>query len=188
MQVADLAMRTAQLLGAPQPVILRCRLGGWLHDVGKVAIPDAILNKAGRLDDAERRLLQQHPEIGAEIIQRVAGLKEAVRAVRHHHERWDGGGYPHGLTGEEIPIEARIVAAADVYSALTSERVYREALDRIEAIRELERLAGSHLDPLVVPSLVRVLTEDRLRLDARFGRGDVGVDRRQRERRDDRAA
>jgi two-component system cell cycle response regulator len=188
MQVADLAMRTAQLLGAPRPVILRCRLGGWLHDVGKVAIPDAILNKAGRLDDAERRLLQQHPEIGAEIIQRVAGLKEAVRAVRHHHERWDGGGYPHGLTGEGIPIEARIVAAADVYSALTSERVYREALDRIEAIRELERLAGSHLDPLVVPSLVRVLTEDRLRLDARFGRGDVGVDRRQRERRDDRAA
>ena len=126
MQVADLAMRTAHVLGAPQPVILRCRLGGWLHDVGKVAIPDAILNKLGDLAPDERRLLQQHPEIGAEIIQRVAGLKEAVRAVRHHHERWDGAGYPHRLAGEAIPIEARIVAAADVYSALTSDRAYRK--------------------------------------------------------------
>jgi diguanylate cyclase (GGDEF)-like protein/putative nucleotidyltransferase with HDIG domain len=184
MQVAELAMRTAQLLGAPSPVVLRCRLGGWLHDVGKVAIPDAVLNKSGDLEPEERRLLQQHPEIGAEIIQRVAGLKEAVRAVRHHHERWDGTGYPHGLVAEAIPIEARIVAAADVYSALTSDRTYRKALDRAEALAELDRLAGTQLDPLVVPALVRVLTEDRVRLDARFGRGDVEVDRRRSARRD----
>jgi HD-GYP domain-containing protein (c-di-GMP phosphodiesterase class II) len=165
-------------------VVLRCRLGGWLHDVGKVAIPDAVLNKSGDLEPEERRLLQQHPEIGAEIIQRVAGLKEAVRAVRHHHERWDGTGYPHGLVAEAIPIEARIVAAADVYSALTSDRTYRKALDRAEALAELDRLAGTQLDPLVVPALVRVLTEDRVRLDARFGRGDVEVDRRRSARRD----
>jgi diguanylate cyclase (GGDEF)-like protein/putative nucleotidyltransferase with HDIG domain len=184
MQVADLAMRTAQLLGVPPPVVLRCRLGGWLHDVGKVAIPDAVLNKSGDLAPDERRLLEQHPEIGAEIIQRVAGLKEAVRAVRHHHERWDGAGYPNGLVGEAIPIEARIVAAADVYSALTSARAYRRGLDRTEALRELDRLAGTQLDPLVVPALVRVLTEDRIRLDARFGRGDVEVDRRRNARRD----
>jgi HD-GYP domain-containing protein (c-di-GMP phosphodiesterase class II) len=114
----------------------------------------------------------------------VAGLKEAVRAVRHHHERWDGAGYPHGLAGEAIPIEARIVAAADVYSALTSDRSYRRAMERTEALRELERLAGTQLDPLVVPALVRVLTEDRIRLDARFGRGDVGVERRAGDRRD----
>jgi putative nucleotidyltransferase with HDIG domain len=187
MQVADLAMRTAQLLGAPQPVVLRCRLGGWLHDVGKVAIPDAILNKTSDLAPDERQLLEQHPEIGAEIIQRVAGLKEAVRAVRPHHERWDGAGYPHQLAGEAIPIEARIVAAADVYSALTSDRAYRKGLERAEALRELDRLAGTQLDPIVVPALMRVLTEDRVRLDARFGGGDVGVDRRGRDR-GDRAA
>ena len=183
MQVADLSMRTAELLGSPSPVVLRCRLGGWLHDVGKVAIPEGILAKPGPLDAVEREVMQRHPEIGAEIIQRVAGLKEAVRAVRHHHEHWDGSGYPHGLAGEDIPIEARIVAAADAYSAMTSARTYRRALDRGDALRELERLAGTQLDPMVVPALVRVLTEDRIRLDSRFGRGDVGIDRRIDERR-----
>ena len=172
-----LAMRTAEQLGLRPPVVLRCRLGGWLHDVGKVAIPDAILSKPGPLDDDERRSCS-HPEIGAEIIQRVAGLKEAARAVRHHHERWDGAGYPDGLAGEAIPIEARIVAAADAYSAMTSDRAYRRALERAEALAELDRLAGTHLDPLVVPALVRVLTGDRIRLDARFGRNDAGVERR----------
>ena len=134
MQVADLAMRTAEQLGSASPVVLRCRLGGWLHDVGKVAIPDEILSKRGPLDAVEQSVMQRHPEIGAEIIQRVAGLKEAVRAVRHHHERWDGTGYPEGLAGESIPIEARIVAAADVYSAMTSDRTYRRALERAEAL------------------------------------------------------
>ncbi len=183
MQVADVAMRTAEALGSPSPVVLRCRLGGWLHDVGKVAIPDEILTKRGPLDESEQSVMQRHPEIGAEIIQRVAGLKEAVRAVRHHHERWDGNGYPHGLAGEEIPIEARIVAAADVYSAMTSDRSYRRARERSEALREMEQLAGSQLDPVVVPALIRVLTEDRIRLDARFGRGDPGVERRIDQRR-----
>ena len=117
----------------------------------------------------------------------MAGLKEAVRAVRHHHERWDGTGYPDGLAGESIPIEARIVAAADAYSAMTSDRAYRRALERAEAIAELERLAGSHLDPLVVPALVRVLTGDRIRLDSRFGRNDAGVERRADQRRDEAA-
>ncbi len=183
MQVADLSMRTAELLGSPSPVVLRCRLGGWLHDVGKVAIPDGILSKAGPLNDVEREVMQRHPEIGAEIIQRVAGLKEAVRAVRHHHEHWDGTGYPHGLAGEDIPIEARIVAAADAYSAMTSQRASRRALDLTDALRKLERLAGTQLDPVVVPALVRVLTEDRIRLDSRCGRGPDGTDRRGDERR-----
>ena len=96
--------------------------------------------KPGPLDDAEQSVMQRHPEIGAEIIQRVAGLKEAVRAVRHHHERWDGTGYPEGLAGEDIPIEARIVAAADAYSAMTSDRSYRRALERADALRQLARL------------------------------------------------
>ncbi len=187
MQVADLSMRTAEVLGSPSPVVLRCRLGGWLHDVGKVAIPDGILAKPGPLDAVEREVMQRHPEIGAEIILRVAGLKEAVRAVRHHHEHWDGSGYPHGLAGEDIPIEARIVAAADAYSAMTSARTYRRPLDRTGALRELERLAGTQLDPVVVPALVRVLTEDRIRLDSRFGRSGTGADRRGDERRSEAA-
>ena len=127
--------------------------------------------------------MQRHPEIGAEIIQRVAGLKEAVRAVRHHHERWDGSGYPDGLAGEDIPIEARIVAAADAYSAMTSDRIYRRALDRAEALPSWSAWPGRHLDPLVVPALVRVLTEDRIRLDSRFGRDDAGIERRTDQRR-----
>ena len=132
--------------------------------------------------------MQRHPEIGAEIIQRVAGLTEAARAVRHHHERWDGTGYPDGLAGEDIPIEARIVAAADAYSAMTSDRTYRaRARARRGASPSWSALAGNHLDPLVVPALVRVLTGDRIRLDARFGRDDDGVERRADQRRDEAA-
>jgi diguanylate cyclase (GGDEF)-like protein/putative nucleotidyltransferase with HDIG domain len=178
MRVADLAMRIAELLGQPAPVVLRCRLGGWLHDVGKVAIPDRILNKPGPLDEAEWVVMRGHPAIGEEIVRRVSGLKEAARAVRNHHERWDGSGYPDGLAGEAIPIEARIVAAADAYSAMTSARPYRAGLSHEAAVAARHRAAGTQLDPYVVPVLLRVLAEDRGRLDARLAGGTVPRDRR----------
>ncbi len=166
-RVADLATRTAETLGSAPPVVLRCRLGGWLHDVGKVAIPDRILTKPGALDADEWATMRGHPAIGEEIIRRVAGLKEAARAVRHHHERWDGCGYPDGLAGEAIPIEARIVAAADAYVAMTSERPHRHAMPESVAIAELQAAAGSHLDPTVVHALLNVLASDSARLHAR---------------------
>ncbi len=155
--VAALATSTAEHLGLPVDVVLRCRLGGWLHDVGKVAIPTQILEKPGPLDPAEWDVMRTHPVIGEEIVRGVAALREAAAAVRHHHERYGGGGYPDGLAGGAIPIEARIVAAADAFSAMTVDRVYSKARSPAGAAAELRRSAGEHLDPAVVEALLAVL-------------------------------
>jgi diguanylate cyclase (GGDEF)-like protein len=155
--VAALATSTAERLGLPADVVLRCRLGGWLHDVGKVAIPPHILEKPGPLDAAEWEVMRTHPVIGEEIVRGVAALREAAAAVRHHHERYAGDGYPDGLAGTEIPIEARIVAAADAFSAMTVDRVYSKARTPAGAAIELRRSAGAHLDPAVVEALLEVL-------------------------------
>jgi diguanylate cyclase (GGDEF)-like protein len=156
-RVADLAARVAEHLSLGATAVLRCRLGGWLHDLGKVAIPDRILSKAGPLTDDEWAVMRTHAALGGEIVGRIPGLADAAPAVRHHHERYDGGGYPDGLIGDEIPIEARIVGAVDTWSAMTEERVYRTGLIRDEALVELERSAGTQLDPEVVAALKAVL-------------------------------
>jgi len=127
------------------------------HDIGKLAIPDAILLKPAALDENEWALMRTHPDRGAELIERVAELREAAAGVRHHHERWDGDGYPSALAGEAIPFEARVVAAVDAYSAMTAERPYRRARSAEDSFAELERSAGSHLDPAVVTALLSVL-------------------------------
>jgi diguanylate cyclase (GGDEF)-like protein len=155
--VAALATSTAERLGLPVDVVLRCRLGGWLHDVGKVAIPTQILEKPGPLDAGEWEVMRTHPVIGEEIVHGVAALREAAAAVRHHHERYRGDGYPDGLAGTAIPIEARIVAAADAFSAMTVDRVYSKARSPAGAAIELRRSAGTHLDPAVVEALLAVL-------------------------------
>jgi diguanylate cyclase (GGDEF)-like protein len=155
--VAALATSTAEHLGLPVDVVLRCRLGGWLHDVGKVAIPTQILEKPGPLDPAEWDVMRTHPVIGEEIVHGVAAIREAAAAVRHHHERYAGDGYPDGLAGPAIPIEARIVAAADAFSAMTVDRVYSTARTPAGAAIELRRSAGTHLDPAVVEALLAVL-------------------------------
>ena len=155
--VASLAAGVAERMALPAGVVLRCRLGGWLHDVGKVAIPARILAKPGPLDDDEWRVMRTHPAVGEDIVRRVPALREAAAAVRHHHERYDGGGYPDRLAGAAIPIEARIVAAADAYAAMTADRVYAAARTPDEAATELRRGAGSHFDPAVVKALLHVL-------------------------------
>jgi diguanylate cyclase (GGDEF)-like protein len=156
-QVALLATQTAEHMGLAVSVIERCTLGGWLHDVGKVAIPESILGKPGPLDGGEWAVMRTHPVVGEGIVRRLGALREAAAAVRHHHERVDGAGYPDRLAGVEIPIEARIVAAADAYSAMTSDRVYSAARTPEAAALELRRSAGSHLDPGVVAALLDVL-------------------------------
>ena len=156
-QVADLAASIAVAVGLPEVTVMRCRLAGWLHDLGKIAIPDAILTKAGPLDEAEWAVMRTHAEIGESILRRIAGLSDAAAAVRHHHERFDGSGYPDGLSGDEIPMEARIVACADTYSAITVDRVYRSARPADEAIAELRACAGTQLDPRVVDAAISVL-------------------------------
>jgi diguanylate cyclase (GGDEF)-like protein len=156
-RVADLAARVAEQLSLGATAVLRCRLGGWLHDLGKVAIPDRVLSKAGPLSDDEWAVMRTHASLGGEIVGRIPGLADAAPAVRHHHERYDGGGYPDGLIGDEIPIEARIVGAVDTWSAMTEDRVYRSGLARAEALIELERCSGTQLDPAVVAALRAVI-------------------------------
>jgi two-component system, cell cycle response regulator len=155
--VAELAARIAERLGLSEGIVLRCELGGWLHDVGKAGIPERILNKPGPLDDAEWTVMRTHPVIGEEIVRNVGALQEAAAAVRHHHERYDGTGYPDRLAGSAIPIEARIVAAADAYAAMTTDRPYSAALSPAEAMAELQRCARTQLDPRVVHALLGVL-------------------------------
>jgi diguanylate cyclase (GGDEF)-like protein len=156
-EVARLAGLTAERLALSARVAQRCRLAGWLHDVGKLAVPEQILTKPGPLDDAEWALMRTHPGVGADIVQRVPALREVAPAVRHHHERYSGNGYPDDLAGQTIPIEARIVAAADAYAAMTAERPYSAARTPQQAADELRRSAGSHLDPDVVEALLAVL-------------------------------
>jgi diguanylate cyclase (GGDEF)-like protein len=170
-QVSELSGMLAEVLGLSADIVLRCRLGGWLHDIGKVAIPDRILAKAGPLDDAEWLAMRAHAEIGEQITRRIGAVSSAAGAVRHHHERVDGSGYPDGLIGEAIPIEARVVAVADAYSAITSDRVYARGRAIDEALSELRHAAGRHHDPRVVAALEHALERRRQtatqRLDTR---------------------
>jgi len=136
--------------------------GYLLHDVGKVAIPDAILYKPSSLDDDERALMSRHPVIGAEIVQGIEFLTEAAEVVRSHHERWDGTGYPDGLAGEEIPLAARVFALADALDAITSDRPYRAATSLADARARL-RGAGGQFDPAVIEAFESIPDE---RIDA----------------------
>ena len=155
--VAELSSRVALELRLTSIDAVRCRLAGWLHDVGKVAVPDHILNKPGPLTEDEWEIMREHVVIGEHLVRQVPELADAAAAVRHHHERWDGTGYPDRLSGEAIPLPARIVAVVDAYSAMTSPRVYSKARSSFAAIAELERCAGTHFDPNVVSAFHRVL-------------------------------
>ncbi len=146
-------------------MVERCRLAGWLHDVGKLTIPDAVVAADGDGGAAEQEVLKAHATIGDQLVSTMPGLAEAHLGVRHHHERYDGTGYPDGLAGSTIPLEARIVAAADLFSTLTA----RGDVDRVSAIAAVQHAAGSHLDPQVVAALVAVLLDETRAIAARFG-------------------
>jgi putative nucleotidyltransferase with HDIG domain len=133
--------------------------GFLLHDIGKVAVPDAILYKPGPLTDKERALVAQHPAIGAEIVRGIDFLAEARHVVRSHHERWDGTGYPDGLRGEEIPLAARVFAVADVLDALTSDRPYRPASPLGEVREMIVAESGTHFDPHVIDAFSSIEDE-----------------------------
>jgi len=155
-RVADLAGRIASRLGADEPQVELTRLAARLHDLGKLAIPEEILRKPGVLDDSERLVLQQHPQIGHRMLDSLE-VEPIAELVLHHHERWDGAGYPDRLRGEEIPLGARIIFVADAYDAMTSERVYRRPLTEDEAFEELDRCAGTQFDPRVVHAFTEEL-------------------------------
>jgi diguanylate cyclase (GGDEF)-like protein len=160
-EVSLLAARVARRLGHPPRLILRCRLAGLLHDVGNVQLPSSVRSKPGPLDGDEWALVRRHPALGEAVVAAVADLRPVAPIVRQHHERYDGTGYPDGLAGADILLEARIVAAADTWSAMASARPHRAALDAEAALLELDRAAGTQLDPQVVEALKSVLAHPR---------------------------
>jgi putative nucleotidyltransferase with HDIG domain len=159
MRVAELAVAIGRNLGLPTNRLRVLARAGMLHDVGKIGIPDAVLNKPGPLDAAEWVTIKRHPELGVEILHGLPTLQQESEIVAAHHERIDGSGYPRGLHGNEIPIEARIVAVADTYDVLISDRPYRKARTRQESITILREESGTRLDGSVVEALLQILGE-----------------------------
>jgi len=177
--IAALATGIGIEMGLPQEEIERIRIAALLHDLGKIAIPGEILDKPSTLTDAEWQAIGEHPRIGQVILEQASNLREAIPVVLHHHERFNGGGYPHGLRGNEIPLGARIVAVADAYHAMVHERPYKEALTHEEALAELRLNGGTQFDPAVVEVFCTIYAESvppdgleevyRLHLRARGG-------------------
>jgi diguanylate cyclase (GGDEF)-like protein len=155
-RVADLAARVAGRLGLSHDEVELTRLAGRLHDLGKLAVPEDILRKAGLLTDEERVIVERHPQIGFRMLESL-GVDPVAQWVLHHHERWDGAGYPDGLARADIPLGARILFVADAFDAMTSQRSYRAQLSGEAALAELERCAGSQFDPAVVAALAAEL-------------------------------
>ena len=165
--VADLASALAAEAGLVGSQAELVRMAAELHDVGKLALPEGLLLKPEPLDEAEWKLLREHTVIGERIVSRAGGFEDVARTVRSSHERWDGGGYPDRLAGEEIPVAARIIAISDAYDAMTSDRPYRRGISSAAAVAELRRAAGVQFDPTLVAIFVeRVLRGGRARLEA----------------------
>ena len=156
-RVAALSLRLGRKLGASPGELRTMVIAAQCHDVGKITLPKALLNKPGRLSPREWQLMQEHPIAGAEIVRRIPALASAAEAVAEHHERWGGNGYPSGRSGETLSLAGRVVAVADVYDALVSRRAYKEGWSQGEALAEIERGAGSRFDPRVVEALCAVV-------------------------------
>jgi diguanylate cyclase (GGDEF)-like protein len=156
-RVAELAGRVAERMGLPQEQVELTRLAASLHDLGKLAVPEEILRKPGPLTDAERLVLERHPQIGYRMLESL-GVTPVAEWVLHHHERWDGTGYPDGLHGEDIPLGARIILVADAFDAMTNDRVYQRKLSIGAALAELEDCSGTQFDPGAVAAIVYELT------------------------------
>lgn len=161
-RVAELSLLMAKTMGLSLEEQERIHIGAHLHDIGKIGIPDAILNKPGKLTEDEFNTIRQHPEIGGSIVGKIKVFRSVTDIVRHHHERFDGKGYPDGLYGEEISLGARIVAVVDSFDAMTTMRTYRSALCICEAIKETERCKGSQFDPAIVDVLKALAIENKL--------------------------
>ncbi|HHR84725.1 MAG TPA: HD-GYP domain-containing protein, partial [Candidatus Acetothermia bacterium] len=159
--VAELAVKIAQHMDLPESEIEKVDIAARVHDIGKIAVPDAILLKPGKLDEAEWKIMKKHPVISAELIEGLSIYSHVADAVRHEHEHWDGSGYPDGLKGEEIPLIARIITAADVYDALSTDRPYRKAFSREKSLEILQKMRGKELDPKVADALERVLKSEK---------------------------
>ena len=161
-RVTEISVKLAKEIGVPEKDIERIRLGAVLHDIGKIGIPEAVLNKPGRLNDEEYAIIKSHPVLGVTILGKVEFLKNVVPIIKHHHERYDGKGYPDALTGENIPFFARIVSVADTFDAMTTTRPYRKGLSAEEALKEIERCKGTQFDPEIADSFIKMARRDGL--------------------------
>ncbi|MCI5959403.1 MAG: HD-GYP domain-containing protein [Lachnospiraceae bacterium] len=148
-RVSDMALKVCQLIGLKKDDILKIHIAAHLHDIGKIGVPDSVLNKAGKLTDEEFAYIKKHPQIGAEILRKFNELSELSDIVLMHHERYDGKGYPLGRAGADIPIGARIIAVCDSIDAITSNRCYRKAHDFDYCYQEIEKNLGKMYDPIV---------------------------------------
>jgi len=157
LRVTELTVRLAQVLGVPEEEIRQIRRGALLHDIGKMGVPDAILLKPGPLTPDEWQIMRQHPVHSYELLAPIAYLHPALAIPYSHHEKWDGSGYPQGLSGEQIPLAARIFAVVDVWDAMTNDRPYRRAMPPAEALAQIASLAGTHFDPMVVDAFLRLM-------------------------------
>jgi len=154
-RVAEITLRIAKNLGMEEEKMLHIRRGALLHDIGKLGIPDTILHKPGKLTAEEWSIMHRHPQYAFDMLFQIDYLRPAMEIPYCHHEKWDGSGYPRGLQGEQIPLEARIFSVVDVYDALTSDRPYRKAWSREEALAYIQRESGTHFDPRVVEAFMK---------------------------------
>jgi putative nucleotidyltransferase with HDIG domain len=156
-EAADIAVRIARALRLSEPEVRKIKFAGMLHDIGKIGVSPKIIRKPSGLTSEEMMQMRKHPVIGAEIMRPVELLADASEIVRHHHEHFDGSGYPDGLRGDQIPIGSRVVLVADAFNAMTTDRSYRKARDRTEALEILKQHAGTQFDPKVVEAFGRVV-------------------------------
>ncbi len=160
LRVAKYAKEISRRIGKDEEFQKRIYYMGILHDVGKIGIPDTIIQKKGKLTDEEYGIIKTHPVIGEEVLKNITDMPDLYYGAKWHHERYDGKGYPDGLKGEEIPLEARIIAVADAYDAMSSKRSYRDALPQSKVRDETVRVRGTQLDPLLADEMIKMIDED----------------------------
>ena len=167
-RVTNLSLEIARKLmqknkeGLPKKFLEHLHIASLLHDIGKIGVPEAILNKEGPLSEDERKRMQEHPAIGTTILQPIKELEDAILGVKYHHEKYDGSGYPDGLKGSQIPLIASIISVADTFDAMTTDRPYRHGLSKEEAVREIERVSGRQLDPEITGVFIELFREDKI--------------------------
>jgi putative nucleotidyltransferase with HDIG domain len=154
--VSILAEQLCRELGLGEAACETVRIAGILHDIGKIGMPELVLKKPGRLTTAELEIFKRHSQLGSRIVSAVTELEEVGRAILHHHERFDGGGYPDQLVGDRIPLLSRILAVCDSYDAMTSDRPYRDSVPHRQAIDEIARCKGRQFDPAVAQAFVQL--------------------------------